>query len=515
MFYEEMKFTLPLIYAQKIIVDNNVTTFQKKVSYKKVNSIYGPFRIPSEAAHALNISKSSRSKVNEVLKGKRKSVEGFIFWFEKECEYKFLIPDVKKYKKQIQLRKKSKHTEETLSQCLRLMGFRILSISTLNGTATRITAECCRENCNGVCQRTFKDFVSDEAIPICKGCWPLLKFYMQNLKHKTLFLHEVRSELASYYYPEKNNNLPFSSWRKGSKKKIFLTCPQCLYTQSEVEATTPNKYTTRKRNGEFYTSFKCSLCNSLKVKFPEIALQWDVSKNGSLSEMLSAATNRLVWWKCEKGHTWEAFIDNRTIKNSNCPQCALMIKDSKAGELMKTVIRKLFTEASIEDEVILPGTLYRNDCVATLKSGLRIIFEMQGDYWHYDHKKLLKSEHGIEHKDVRKIASNRASGDLVFLLNEYDFNTGRNILTEDLMRFAIQDIISYVKTENFAVGCDFLYNHAKCQFTLKSEQAYYITRYKQTYHVNYNEKLHPRAQKYANFQNMWSIFEDYSEYIFI
>ena len=51
--------------------------------------------------------------------------------------------------------------------------------------------------------------------------------------------------------------------------------------------------------------------------------QWDYEKNLSLSpEQCTFASGKKVWWKCEKGHSWDALISNRTKAKQGCPYCS-------------------------------------------------------------------------------------------------------------------------------------------------------------------------------------------------
>ena len=38
--------------------------------------------------------------------------------------------------------------------------------------------------------------------------------------------------------------------------------------------------------------------------------------------MFTYASNKKVWWKCSKGHEWEAVISSRTGSDRGCPICA-------------------------------------------------------------------------------------------------------------------------------------------------------------------------------------------------
>ncbi|UQT48905.1 zinc-ribbon domain-containing protein [Flavonifractor plautii] len=37
---------------------------------------------------------------------------------------------------------------------------------------------------------------------------------------------------------------------------------------------------------------------------------------------LTAGTRRKVWWRCDKGHEWQASVLSRTSLGNGCPVCA-------------------------------------------------------------------------------------------------------------------------------------------------------------------------------------------------
>ena len=62
--------------------------------------------------------------------------------------------------------------------------------------------------------------------------------------------------------------------------------------------------------------------NDLKTKYPELAKEWNYEKNGDLKpEDVTYGSIKKVWWKCKKGHEWQATINCRTNTKSNCPYC--------------------------------------------------------------------------------------------------------------------------------------------------------------------------------------------------
>lgn len=61
--------------------------------------------------------------------------------------------------------------------------------------------------------------------------------------------------------------------------------------------------------------------DDLETLFPEIAKEWDYNKNEKTPSEILSRTSKKVWWKCKKGHEWQASIRHRTINNSGCPYC--------------------------------------------------------------------------------------------------------------------------------------------------------------------------------------------------
>lgn len=62
--------------------------------------------------------------------------------------------------------------------------------------------------------------------------------------------------------------------------------------------------------------------NSISYKCPEIAKEWNHEKNGDLNpDQISYLSHKRVWWKCEKGHEYQAIVSART-RGSGCSICA-------------------------------------------------------------------------------------------------------------------------------------------------------------------------------------------------
>lgn len=50
--------------------------------------------------------------------------------------------------------------------------------------------------------------------------------------------------------------------------------------------------------------------------------EWDDKKNAPLTPKdVKTVEYRKVWWKCDKGHSWQALISNRVKAGAGCPYC--------------------------------------------------------------------------------------------------------------------------------------------------------------------------------------------------
>lgn len=65
------------------------------------------------------------------------------------------------------------------------------------------------------------------------------------------------------------------------------------------------------------------LSNCLETKCPDILDLWDYEKNAGISlQEVSLHTKKKVWWKCDKGHEWQAPVNGVASNGTRCPYCA-------------------------------------------------------------------------------------------------------------------------------------------------------------------------------------------------
>lgn len=132
-------------------------------------------------------------------------------------------------------------------------------------------------------------------------------------------LGTTHPELAAQWHPEKNGRLTPQGVVAGTRRKVWWQCAR----GHEWRATVASR--TCVGAGCPYCAGKAVIAgeNDLASAFPEIAAEWDMSKNGVITpQTVSPYSNRRVWWRCELGHGYQALVAARTMRGSGCPYCA-------------------------------------------------------------------------------------------------------------------------------------------------------------------------------------------------
>lgn len=100
----------------------------------------------------------------------------------------------------------------------------------------------------------------------------------------------------------------------GSKNRVFWKCHVCGGAWDTVVK--------ERRGCPYCNGFKALQGhNDLATLYPDIASQWDYKLNGTLLPTdVTIGSKKKVWWICEQGHSWSAFVHSRT-KGQGCPYC--------------------------------------------------------------------------------------------------------------------------------------------------------------------------------------------------
>lgn len=132
-------------------------------------------------------------------------------------------------------------------------------------------------------------------------------------------LASTHPQLSAQWHNERNGGLTPEQVTAGSNKNVWWKCPQC---QGEWQARIFSR-----RDGR-----SCPYCagkrpipgqNDLATRMPQLAMEWNRERNGSLSpEQVLPGSDKTVWWRCGKcGHEWKARISARSKGFCKCEKC--------------------------------------------------------------------------------------------------------------------------------------------------------------------------------------------------
>ena len=156
-----------------------------------------------------------------------------------------------------------------------------------------------------------------------RGCPECAKVQSAITKRKNIVakrgsLADKNPELAREWHPTKNGSLTPYDISVNSPERVWWQCLKDKRHEWDAPINSRN------------SGVGCPVCsghrlvvgiNDLATVRPEFAVQWHPTKNGELRPTdITAGTDKSVWWQCEKGHEWQARINNR-IHGNNCPIC--------------------------------------------------------------------------------------------------------------------------------------------------------------------------------------------------
>jgi hypothetical protein len=114
---------------------------------------------------------------------------------------------------------------------------------------------------------------------------------------------------------KKNEGIDLNKITASSHKKVWW---KCQYGHS-WETTSRNR--SKGDRCPYCSNRKVGYGNDLKTNNPLLAKEWHPDKNKPLkSSEVTKFSNKKVWWKCSKEHSWEAQISNRSM-GKGCPRC--------------------------------------------------------------------------------------------------------------------------------------------------------------------------------------------------
>ena len=183
-------------------------------------------------------------------------------------------------------------------------------------------------------------------------------------------LNISNSILVKEWNFEKNGRITPSDVLHNSNKKVWWRCANGHEWQAKIVARSQGN------NCPYCAGQKVLKgCNDLQTVNPELANEWNCDKNGLLlASDVMPNSNKKVWWKCSKGHEWEAIIATRN-KGIGCPICS----SERNTSLPEYMILYYLKKYGVEAMHTYKGNGYELDIYIPSQ---KIAIEYDGYFWH-------------------------------------------------------------------------------------------------------------------------------------
>lgn len=187
-------------------------------------------------------------------------------------------------------------------------------------------------------------YMRRQGCPICSGRSVLSGFNDLEFRYP---------DIAKEWDETKNDGKKPSEVAPGSQKKYWWKCDK-----GHSYLATPNARTAL-HSGCPYCNGQLVLAgfNDLATTNSEMLAIWDYNKNEVSPQSVSSGSGKVVWWRCEKGHSWERAISYQ-VQNNFCPICNYKIPVEGVNDLL-TTDPTLAAEWDYDKNQLLPTEITR------------------------------------------------------------------------------------------------------------------------------------------------------------
>ena len=151
----------------------------------------------------------------------------------------------------------------------------------------------------------------------CPDCATVARRTKKQTKHPTFAEcqdPEVRALLGEWDHIRNaaKNSFPHNT-RLRSAKQINWLCTKCPAGQEHSWSAQPCDRTSHNKTGCPSCAGRAACkCNSLQALYPDVAAEWDYSKNKGQPSEYPASSGYLAWWSSPQRGSWQQTISSRT-----------------------------------------------------------------------------------------------------------------------------------------------------------------------------------------------------------
>ncbi len=270
-------------------------------------------------------------------------------------------------------------------------------------------------------------------------------------------LKSVYPDIAQEWHPTKNGDLMPENVTSCSNKKVWWYLP---YDDPETgqhfdfEWDDTIAHRTKCSRGCPYLSGNRIFVgfNDLATLYPNLVKEWDSVKNGELTPFdVTVQSRQKVWWRCNKGHAWQAHVYSRT-KGAGCPYCAKEQQSSFPEQAVYYYVKQFFPDAVNGDVSVINMEL---DIYIPSKN---CAIEYDGVVWHKGQsKKELKKNQLCKDHNIMLI---RIREDGLCLYNDCINIVRTNVMSLSSLNDCIHQVLLYLGVDvsvNVSVDESYIY----------------------------------------------------------
>ena len=216
----------------------------------------------------------------------------------------------------------------------------------------------------------------------CPDCYNLIRSDNTRKATAEFNLLTEQPELCSEWHPTLNENPP-EFYMPRSMDKVWWQCENGHEWKAAIDSRT-------RGNGCKYCAGQAATAErNFEVMFPDTAKEWDYDKNENKPNEYTPYSNRKVWWKCPKGHSYETVIYNRA-KGGGCPKCT----HQQSRNELRILSELQFLFSDVEHRKKIEG--YEVDIFLP---SINLAIEYDGWYWH----KSKANKDREKQRDIEKL----------------------------------------------------------------------------------------------------------------
>lgn len=150
-------------------------------------------------------------------------------------------------------------------------------------------------------------------------------------------LQNLNPLLCELWDKEKNGDLTPLKVSPQSSRKVNWYCKVC-----KNEWVSAVRDMTTYSNCPYCNNRRLTAKNNLAVLCPDLMKEWDYERNPKEPSKYFKSSPEKVWWKCPKGHNYEARINNRVYLKRGCSYCGgkKVLREDSFGEKYPELLKE-------------------------------------------------------------------------------------------------------------------------------------------------------------------------------